>query len=40
MSFNLKNDGATYQRLLYKMLISQIGKTMEVYVHNILVKSI
>ncbi|KAL5556880.1 hypothetical protein UlMin_039116 [Ulmus minor] len=40
MPFGLKNVGATYQRLVNKMFKDQIGKTMEVYVDNMLVKSL
>ncbi|KAL5543866.1 hypothetical protein UlMin_007650 [Ulmus minor] len=36
MSFGLKNAGATYQRLVNKMFKDQIGKTMEVYVDDML----
>ncbi|KAL2241784.1 UNVERIFIED_CONTAM: Retrovirus-related Pol polyprotein from transposon opus [Sesamum indicum] len=39
MPFGLKNAGATYQRLVNKMFVDQIGKTMEVYVDDMLVKS-
>ena len=39
MSFGLKNTGATYQRLVNMMFKEQIGKTMEVYVDDMLVKS-
>ncbi|XP_024018099.1 uncharacterized protein K02A2.6-like [Morus notabilis] len=39
MPFGLKNAGATYQRLVNKMFAQQIGKTMEVYVDDMLVKS-
>ncbi|KAL2249921.1 UNVERIFIED_CONTAM: Retrovirus-related Pol polyprotein from transposon opus [Sesamum indicum] len=39
MPFGLKNGGATYQRLVNKMFAQQIGKTMEVYVDDMLVKS-
>ena len=39
MSFGLKNVGATYQRLVNMMFKEQIGKTMEVYVDDMLVKS-
>lgn len=38
MPFGLKNAGATYQRLVTKMFRDEIGKTMEVYVDDILVK--
>ncbi|KAL5542865.1 hypothetical protein UlMin_010575 [Ulmus minor] len=40
MPFGLKNAGATYQRLVNKMFKDQIGKTMEVYVDDMLVKSL
>ena len=39
MSFGLKNAGATYQCLINMMFREQIGKTMEVYVDDMLVKS-
>ena len=39
MPFGLKNAGATYQRLVNKMFAQKIGKTMEVYVDDMLVKS-
>ena len=39
MSFRLKNAEATYQRLVNKMFNKQIGRNMEVYVDDILVKS-
>ena len=39
MSFGLTNVGATYQRLVTKMCRSLLGKTMEVYIDNMLVKS-
>ena len=39
MPFKLKNAGATYQRLMNKMFSKQIGKNMEVYVDDMLVKS-
>ena len=39
MPFELKNAGATYQRLVNKMFNKQIGRNMEVYVDDILVKS-
>lgn len=40
MPFGLKNAGATYQRLVNKMFREQIGRNMEVYVNDMLVKSI
>ena len=39
MSFGLKNVGATYQRLVTKMFRPLLGKTMEVYINGMLVKS-
>ncbi|KAL2240129.1 UNVERIFIED_CONTAM: Retrovirus-related Pol polyprotein from transposon [Sesamum indicum] len=39
MPFGLKNAGATYQRLVKKMFGDLLGKTMEVYVDDMLVKS-
>ena len=38
MPFGLKNAGATYQRLVNKIFEDQIGKTMEVYVDDMIVK--
>ena len=40
MPFGLKNVGATYQRLVNRMFQKQIRATMEVYIDNMLVKSI
>ena len=39
MSFGLKNVGATYQKLVIKMFKPLLGRTMEVYIDDILVKS-
>ena len=39
MPFGLKNARATYQRLVNKMFSKQIGRNMEVYVDDMLVKS-
>ena len=39
MPFGLKNGGATYQRLVNRMSADQLGKTMEVYIDDMLVKS-
>ena len=39
MSFGLKNVGATYKRLVIKMFKMLLGKTMEVYIDDMLVKS-
>ena len=40
MAFGLKNVGATYQRLVNKIFKDLIGKTMDVYVYDMLVKSL
>jgi hypothetical protein len=40
MPFGLKNAGATYQRLVNWIFADLIGKTMEVYVDDMLVKSL
>ncbi|PKU78890.1 RNA-directed DNA polymerase [Dendrobium catenatum] len=40
MSFGLKNVGATYQRLMNKVFKNLIGRTMEVYVDEMIVKSL
>ena len=39
MSFGLKNVGTTYQRLMNKMFAQQIGRNVQIYVDDILVKS-
>ena len=39
MSFEIKNVGATYQRLVTKMFRPLLGKTMEVYIDDMLIKS-
>lgn len=39
MPFGLKNTGATYQRLMNKIFKRQIGRSMEVYVDDMIVKS-
>jgi hypothetical protein len=39
MSFDLKNAGATYQRLVNKMFQNQIERNIEVYTDDMLVKS-
>ena len=38
-AFGLKNAGATYQTLVNMMFKDLIGKSIEVYVDNVLVKS-
>ena len=40
MSFGLKNAGSTYQRLVNLMFKGQIGDTMEVYIDDMVVKSL
>ena len=40
MPFGLKNTGVTYQRLVNKMFQKQIGASMEVYIDDMLVKSV
>lgn len=40
LPFGLKNTGATYQRLVTKMFKDQLGKIMEVYIDDMLVKSV
>ncbi|XP_061359835.1 uncharacterized protein LOC133303882 [Gastrolobium bilobum] len=39
MSFGLKNSGATYQRMMNKVLEDQLGKNVEVYIDDMIVKS-
>ena len=39
MSLGLKNARATYQRLVTKMFRPLLGKTIEVYINDMLVKS-
>ena len=39
MPFGLKNVGATYQRLVNKMLQKQIWNTIEIYIDDMVVKS-
>ena len=39
MPFKLKNAEATYQRFVNKMFIQQIGRNVEVYIDDMLVKS-
>ena len=40
MPFGLKNAGATFQRLMNRMFMHQIGRNVQVYVEDMLVKSI
>ena len=39
MSFRLKNAGATYQRAIQMCLDQQIGRKIEAYIDNVVVKS-
>nr|GEW80866.1 hypothetical protein [Tanacetum cinerariifolium] len=39
MPFGLKNDAATYQRLVDKAFDSQIGQNIEVYIDDLVIKS-
>lgn len=39
MPFTLRNAGATYQRLVEKLFKQQIGRNIEVYVNDMLIKS-
>jgi len=39
MQFDLKNAGATYQGLMDKIFHELLGRTMEVYVDDMVVKS-
>ena len=39
MPFGLKNAGATYQQMMTRMFRDKIGRTVEVYIDDIVVKS-
>ena len=39
MPFGLKNAGATYQRMIQTCLEKQIGKTVEDYVDDVVIKT-
>ena len=39
MHFGLKNVGSTYQRMMTRMFESQLGKSIEVYIVDMVVKS-
>ena len=39
MPFGLKNTGATYQRMIQTCLEKQIGKTVEAYVDDVVIKT-
>ena len=40
MPFGLKSAGATYQQLVNRMVADKLGNTMEVYIDDMLVKSL
>ena len=40
MPFGLKNAGASYQRLMNKLFAHQLGRNVQVYVDDMLVKSV
>ena len=39
MPFGLKNAGSTYQRMMLRMFESQLGKNIEIYIDDMVVKS-
>ena len=39
MPFRLKNAGSTYQRMITRMFEPQLGKNIEIYIDDIVVKS-
>ena len=39
ISFGLKNIGATYQMMMNKVFKDQIGRNLEVYVNDMMIKS-
>ena len=39
MPFGLKNAGATYQRMMTRMFEPQLGKTIEIYIDDMVIKS-
>ena len=39
MPFGLKNVGSTYQRMMTRMFDPQLGKNIEVYIDDMVVKS-
>ena len=39
MPFGLKNAGSTYQRMMTRMFKSQLGKNIEIYIDDMVVKS-
>ena len=39
MPFGLKNVGSTYQRMMTRMFERQLGKSIEIYINDMVVKS-
>ena len=39
MPFGLKNAGSTYQKMMIRMFEPQLGKSIEVYINDMVVKS-
>jgi len=39
MPFGLKNTGSTYQRMMAKMFELELGKNIEVYIYDMVVKN-
>ena len=39
MPFGLKNTGSTYQRMMTKMFKPQLGRSIEIYIDDMVVKS-
>ena len=39
MHFGLKNTGSTYQRMMTRIFELQLGKSIEVYIDDMVVKS-
>jgi len=39
MPFGLKNTGSTYQQMMTKMFEPQLGRSIEVYIDDMVVKS-
>ena len=39
MPFGLKNAGATYQRMMTRMFEPQLGKSIEIYIDDMVIKS-
>ena len=39
MPFELKNEGSTYQRMVTRMFKAQLGRNMEAYIDDMVIKS-